>query len=155
MPTHRWQRPLRLNWRAVGGWYWIGVALGFGVGIGVLLAAILGFSPIGWVVAVVAGAGAGLAVGFALPGDWAEAIAGAVGGVVGAAGTGRLVSGALRAGGTKGGTALLVGAAGVGLAALALVPVLGYLEAVVVPAVGARLRRRAPRRYAGLRSLAD
>ena len=65
------------------------------------------------------------------------------------------VSGALRTGGTKVGTAMLVGAAGIGLAALALVPVLGYLEAVAVPAVGARLRRRAPRRYAGLRPLAD
>jgi len=37
---------------------------------------------------------------------------------------------------------------------LAWVPVVGYLEAVFVPAFAARLRRRAPERYAGLRSLA-
>jgi len=32
--------------------------------------------------------------------------------------------------------------------------VLGYLEALAVPLLGARLRRRAPDRHAGLRSLA-
>ena len=50
--------------------------------------------------------------------------------------------------------ALLVGGAAVVLAALAFVPVLGYVEAVALPAFGARLRARAGRRYAGLRSLA-
>jgi hypothetical protein len=49
---------------------------------------------------------------------------------------------------------VLVGIAAIVVAALAFVPVLGYLEAVAVPAVAARLRRRAPERYAGLRSLA-
>jgi hypothetical protein len=39
-------------------------------------------------------------------------------------------------------------------AALAFVPVVGYLEAIVVPALGLRLRRRAPERHAGLRTLA-
>jgi hypothetical protein len=49
---------------------------------------------------------------------------------------------------------LLVGLAGVGIAALALIPFVGYLQAVAVPAVAARARRREPERYAGLRSLA-
>jgi hypothetical protein len=48
---------------------------------------------------------------------------------------------------------LLVLASLVG-AALAFVPVVGYLEAVAVPALGARARRRTPERHAGLRSLA-
>jgi hypothetical protein len=34
------------------------------------------------------------------------------------------------------------------------VPALGYLEAVALPALAARLRRRSPERYAGLRTLA-
>ena len=40
------------------------------------------------------------------------------------------------------------------LAALALVPVVGYVEGVVVPLLGLRIRRRAAERYAGLRTLA-
>jgi len=32
--------------------------------------------------------------------------------------------------------------------------VLGYLEAVALPAIAGRLRRRAPETYAGLRTLA-
>ena len=39
-------------------------------------------------------------------------------------------------------------------AALAFVPVVGYLEALAVPLLGLRLRRRAPDTHAGLRSLA-
>jgi hypothetical protein len=49
---------------------------------------------------------------------------------------------------------VLVGGAAVALAALAFVPGLGYVEAVAVPALGLRLRRRAPQRHAGLRTLA-
>jgi len=65
-----------------------------------------------------------------------------------------LVLGAIRRGGTKGGTAFLVAAAGVVVAVLALVPVVGYVEAVAVPLLAARIRRRRPERYAGLRTLA-
>ncbi|MDQ3874607.1 MAG: hypothetical protein M3322_03500, partial [Actinomycetota bacterium] len=63
--------------------------------------------------------------------------------------------GALRTGGTRLGTAILLSLGAVGVAALALVPGLGYVEALAVPALGARLRRRTVERYAGLRSLAD
>jgi hypothetical protein len=47
-----------------------------------------------------------------------------------------------------------VPAASLAVAALAFVPVLGYLEAVLAPLLGDRLRRRASGRYAGLRVLA-
>ena len=39
-------------------------------------------------------------------------------------------------------------------AGFAFVPVVGYLEAIAVPLLGLRLRRRAPDKHAGLRSLA-
>jgi hypothetical protein len=42
----------------------------------------------------------------------------------------------------------------VALAVLAFVPLLGFVEAVLVPAIGARMRRGEPTRYAGLRTLA-
>ena len=44
--------------------------------------------------------------------------------------------------------------AAVPLAAIAWIPIVGYLEAAVVPAFAARLRGRTAERYAGLRSLA-
>ena len=50
--------------------------------------------------------------------------------------------------------ALLVVIGAVVVAALAFVPVVGYVEALALPALGMRLRRRAGKRYAGLRTLA-
>jgi len=64
------------------------------------------------------------------------------------------VAGALRRGGTRGGLATLVGLGAVGVAALAFVPGLGYVEALALPVLGLRLRRKTPERYAGLRTLA-
>ena len=40
------------------------------------------------------------------------------------------------------------------VALLALVPIVGYVEAIAVGALGIRVRRRAGKRYAGLRPLA-
>ena len=40
------------------------------------------------------------------------------------------------------------------VAALGLIPGVGYLEALALPALGARIRRRGGERYAGLRILA-
>jgi hypothetical protein len=131
----------------VGGWYWIGVAIGFGVAIGVFAGGVLGASSVGTVVAAVIAAALGGLAGWEI-GGMGEIIGGA-------AGASRLLQGTLRTGGTRAGTAVLLGAAAVVLAALALVPALGYLEAIAVPALGVRLRRRTPERYAGLRSLAD
>jgi len=52
------------------------------------------------------------------------------------------------------GTGILVSLAGILLAALAFVPLVGYLEALGLPALAARARKREPERYAGLRTLA-
>jgi hypothetical protein len=49
---------------------------------------------------------------------------------------------------------VLVAGAALVVAALAFIPIVGYLEAVVVPVLAARLRGRAAERYAGLRTLA-
>ena len=139
----------------MGGWYWIGVSVGLGVGAGVLLA---GFTAralaVAGVVAAAAGAGLGFAVDAWQPGGWCDVAGGVVGGLAGALGAAQLVRGALRRGGTRGGTATLVAGAGVVAAALAWVPAIGYVEALVIPALAARIRKRMPERYAGLRTLA-
>ena len=49
---------------------------------------------------------------------------------------------------------MVVAGAAAAVAALAWVPVAGFIEAIALPALAARLRRRAPERYAGLRTLA-
>jgi hypothetical protein len=133
----------------MGGWYTIGILAGLGAAFGVLAA---GLVP-RFLVAAIAALAAGVLVGLLVFG-WPEAVAGAVGGVLGSLGATPVVSGALRRGGTRGGTALLVGAFAIVVAALAFVPVLGYLEAAALPALGRRLRRREPDRHAGLRTLA-
>jgi hypothetical protein len=137
----------------VGGWYWIGVAVGLGVALGVLLAGLLAGTRLGLGAAIVLAAGAGLLVGLAI-GEWAEAIGGAAGGVLGSLGSAQLVAGTLRRGGSRFGTAIFIGFAAVGLAVLAWIPAFGYVEAALVPALAARLRGRAAERYAGLRTLA-
>jgi len=129
----------------MGGWYWIGVCAGLGAAAGVLLAGIAGRA----LVAAGLAAAAGVGIGFAVHG-WPDALVGAAGGLLGGFGAATVVRGALG----RGGTALLVGAAALMVAGLALVPVVGYIEALALPALAARLRRRAPERYAGLRTLA-
>jgi hypothetical protein len=133
----------------VGDWYTIGILVGLGAAIGLAATGVLRRALAGLVVAVVAAVAIGLVFG-----QWDEAVGGAVGAVCGAIGSGPLVRGALRRGGTRGGTALLLAVAALVGAALAFVPVVGYLEALAVPALGARLRARTPERHAGLRSLA-
>jgi hypothetical protein len=137
----------------VGSWYWIGVCAGLGVAVGVFLAALFAGTRLALAAALVLAAGIGVAIGLAL-GQWGEAIGGGVGGVLGAVGAAQLAGGTIRRGGARFGTAVFFGLAAVVLAALAWIPIVGYLEAVLVPAFGARLRGRAPERYAGLRSLA-
>jgi hypothetical protein len=137
----------------MGSWYWIGVCAGLGVAAGVLLAGILAGTWTALTGALVLAAGAGVGLGFAL-GEWEEAIGGGAGGALGAIGAAQLVAGTLRRGGARFGTGVFVGAAAVVLAGLAWIPAVGYLEATLVPALAARLRGRAPERYAGLRSLA-
>ncbi|HEY3018527.1 MAG TPA: hypothetical protein VGJ23_06830 [Gaiellaceae bacterium] len=137
----------------MGDWYWIGVCAGLGVGIGVLVAGLFAGTRIALTAALVFAAGVGVAVGFGI-GEWDEAIGGGAGGTLGAIGAAQLVMGTLRRGGARFGTAVFVGLAALVLAALAWIPAVGYLESALVPAFAARLRGRAPERYAGLRSLA-
>jgi hypothetical protein len=137
----------------MGSWYWIGVCAGLGVAVGVLLSGLFAGTRIALTGALVLAAGIGVAIGFGL-GQWDEAIGGGAGGALGAIGGAQLVTGTMRRGGARFGVAVFVALAALMLAAVAWIPVAGYLEAALVPAFAARLRGRAPERYAGLRSLA-
>jgi hypothetical protein len=138
----------------MGAWYWIGVAAGLGAAAGVLVSGLVRVAVAALVLAGAAGAGLGIAVDAWQPGSWGDVAAGAAGGLLAALGAVQIVRGALRRGGTPGGTALLVSGAALAVAGVAWVPALGYVEAIVLPALAARLRRRQPERYAGLRTLA-
>jgi hypothetical protein len=137
----------------VWSWYWVGVAAGVGAALGVIAVALVGARgarlALGSGVGVAAGIGLGLLVG-----DWPEAAGGGVGALLGTLGTAPTLRGTLKRGGTRGATAALLVAGSIVVAALAFVPILGYLLAVAVPLAGARARRRSPERYAGLRTLA-
>jgi hypothetical protein len=133
----------------MGDWYTIGLSAGLGVAIGILAA---GVFPRRWIapaLAAIVGLGLGLLVE-----NWQEALAGFVGGFLGGLGAGPIVRGALRRGGTRGGIAALVTGASVLAAALAFVPIVGYVLAVVLPVFGLRTQSREPDRHAGLRTLA-
>jgi hypothetical protein len=133
----------------VGDWYTVGILVGLGTAIGVAMTAALARVVAGLVVACAVS----VVIGFAF-GQWDEAAGGFAGAICGSLGSAPLVTGALRRGGTRGGTATLLAGGSLVLAALAFVPVVGYLEAIAVPLLGLRLRRRAPERHAGLRTLA-
>jgi hypothetical protein len=133
----------------VGDWYTIGILVGIGTALGVACTGALRRLVAGAVVA----AAAAVAIGFAF-GQWEHAAGGFVGAICGAVGSAPLVTGTLRRGGTRGGTATLLALIALVGAALAFVPVVGYLEAIALPALGLRLRRRRPDTHAGLRSLA-
>jgi hypothetical protein len=142
----------------MGSWYWIGVSAGLGAAVGVLFAALAGSGRLGRIAAILlagaAGAGIGYAIGSWQPGGWGDRAAGIAGALAGALGAAQVVRGALRRGGTRGGTAAIVVGAALAVAALAWIPIVGYVEALALPAVAARLRRAQPDRYAGLRTLA-
>ncbi len=137
----------------MGEWYWWGLAAGLGTGVGLLAAGLLGWHRAAAAAGVLLAAVLGLGVGL-LIGEWDEAAACAAGGALGALGAAPFSLRSVEAGGTRGGTSLLLGAAALAACALALVPGLGYLVTVVVPVLGVRLSTRAPKRYAGLRTLA-
>jgi len=142
----------------MGSWYWIGVSAGLGAGVGVLVAGAVGVVRTVLLASALAATLGGAALGFGIdewqPGGWADVVAGAGGGLLGLLGAAQVVVGALRRGGTRGGTATLVGGAALVVAAAAWIPAVGYLEALALPALAARLRRARPERYAGLRTLA-
>jgi hypothetical protein len=139
----------------MGAWYWIGVATGLGVGAGIVLGALAPGGRIGLTAAIAAALGiaAGIGIGH-LVGGWAEAAGGAAGGFLGALSAVPIVAGAVRAGGTRFGVAVIVALAGLVVAAISFVPGLGYVVAVLVPVSAHRLRGRGGQRYAGLRILA-
>jgi hypothetical protein len=148
--------PLGSTLRRVGDWasWWtIGIDVGFGVALGVLFAGIAGGRRLVVAVAFLLAAAAAAVIGL-LVWRWDNAVGGIAGALVGAAAGGQVVAGARRRGGTHAGLAVLVAGAALVVAALAVVPVVGYLEAIALPALAARLRRRSPDRYAGLRTLA-
>jgi hypothetical protein len=143
----------------VGTWYWIGVSAGLGAAVGILIAAAVGAAVrVVLVVAGVAAVLAGLAVGFGIdewqPGGWEDVVLGAVGALLGLLAAAHVVGGALRRGGTRGGTGALVAGSAFVVAALAWIPAAGYVIAVALLVLSVRLRRAQPERYAGLRTLA-
>jgi hypothetical protein len=137
----------------VGSWYTIGLCLGLGVGLGVVLIGILGSNVLGVGVGTIVGVAIGAVVGFGIGGA-AETIAGGVGGFLGALAAAAVVHGALRRGGTRIGIAAYVGVLGLLVCLLALIPAVGYVEAVAIPLLAARMRGRQAARFAGLRTLA-
>jgi hypothetical protein len=137
----------------MGDWYTIGLTLGLGVGFGVILAGLLAANTVGIGAAVVVGVVAGAALGWAI-GDTSELVAGALGGLLGALSAAAVVVGALRRGATRFGVAAYLGAVGILLLLVALIPVAGYAAAIFLPVLAARLRGREAARFAGLRTLA-
>lgn len=133
-------------------WYTVGLFAGLGVAVGIAVVGLLGGRRIA-VLAPLIGAVLGAALGLVLA-DVEEAIAGGIGGALGAFGAAQLVRGALDRGGTRVATGFFVVIGALFVALLALVPVVGYVLAIAAPALGLRLRRRAGKRYAGLRTLA-
>jgi hypothetical protein len=134
-------------------WYTIGLCLGLGLGFGVLLAGLLAVNAVGTAAAALVGAAVGAGIGLGI-GEIPETIAGGAGGFIGALSAGAVVQGAMRRGATRLGIAAYLGAAGVLVLLLALVPVVGYLAVVALPVLAIRMRGRQAARYAGLRTLA-
>jgi hypothetical protein len=142
----------------VGSWYWIGVSAGLGTAVGVLLSGAADGGRGRRIVVILlsgaAGAGIGFMIGSWQSGGWGDRAAGIAGGLAGALGATQTVSGAIRRGGTRAGTAALVGGGALVLAALAWIPVAGYVIALALLVLVPLLRRARPERYAGLRTLA-
>jgi hypothetical protein len=142
----------------MGSWYWIGVSVGLGAATGVLVAAVVGagvrvvLGAAG--VALLVGAAVGLGIDRWQLGGWADIVVGAGGALAGLLGAAQTVTGALRRGGTRIGTATLVGGAAIVVAGVAWIPVAGYVVALALLALTVLLRRARPERYAGLRTLA-
>jgi hypothetical protein len=119
-------------------WYLLGLVLGFGVLAGVGIVGALR-NP-AWALLALAAAVPGVAVALiALP--WWSLVALAAAALLAFLGLRRLSTEALPA-------------AALGALVLVAIPALGYVAAVVTPIAGARLGRRADKRYAGLRVLA-
>jgi hypothetical protein len=137
----------------VGDWYQIGITVGLGVAAGLLLAGLLAGWRYGLLTSVVGALAVGVLAGLLVKG-WIGLPGALVGGLVGAVSASVIARGALRRGATPSGTAFIVGSASIAVALLALIPLVGYVLAVAVPALAVRRARKEPDRHAGLRTLA-
>ena len=137
----------------MGDWYAIGITVGIGVAAGIAFAGVLAGLRFGFATTFLGALLVGVGVGLIVNG-WLGAGGGVVGAVIGAISAAAIVRGANRRGATLGGTAFLLLGVAVVVGLLALVPAIGYLEAVVLPVIAARRARSGPEKYAGLRSLA-
>ena len=137
----------------MGDWYEVGVTLGLGLAAGLLFAAILAAWRYGVLASTLGALAVGVVAGLLVKG-WIGLPGALVGAVIGAVSASIVARGALRRGATRGGTAFLVGSASIFIALLALIPLAGYVLAILVPALAIRRARREPERHAGLRSLA-
>ena len=120
---------------------------------GLLLAGLLAGWRYGLLTSVVGALAVGVLAGLLVKG-WIGLPGALVGALVGAVSASVIARGALRRGATPGGTAFIVGSASIAVALLALIPLVGYVLAVAVPALAARRARQEPDRHAGLRTLA-
>ena len=137
----------------MGNWYTVGLCLGLGLALGVAVTGILGANMLGVGASAVVGVALGVAVGL-LVGETEEAVACAAGAVLGSLSAAVAVRGALRRGATRFGIGAYLGAVGILVALLSLVPFVAYLLAVAVPLLAVRMRGRQAARFAGLRTLA-
>jgi hypothetical protein len=133
--------------------YEIGVTVGMGLALGVLIAGILAGWRHGLVASTVGALGIGLVAGLLVHG-WLDVPGGVIGGMLGAISASSIVRGALRRGATLGATAMLLIGAAIAIAFVSIIPVVGFILAVVVPVVAYRRARAEPERFAGPRTLA-
>jgi hypothetical protein len=137
----------------MGDWYSIGVALGVGLGLGLMLSGILSVNRAGVALSLLLGVVVGGSLGLVVD-NREEVVSGAIGGFLGAFSAAVVVYAAMRRGATRMGVAAYVGAVGFLVLLLAFVPVAGYVLAVALPLLAARMRGKQAARYAGLRTLA-
>jgi len=145
----------------MGAWYWIGVSAGLGAALGLVVSGLSGFFhpfrghfAVRAIVILWLGVLVGIGIRAWESGGWLDAVAGGIAAFLVFLGGAQIVAGTLRRGGTRGGTATLFAGAALVAAGLAFIPVVGYLETILLPALALRLRRTQPERYAGLRTLA-
>jgi hypothetical protein len=131
----------------------IGIAAGIGDALGLAAAGAFARSARAPLAAAAIGLVGGALIGW-LVFDWKAGVVGGIAGVLSGLGAGTFVRGAVRRGGTPGGTALILVGAAVIVLAVSLIPVVGFILAIAIPVVGLRSRQRAGEKYAGLRTLA-
>jgi hypothetical protein len=133
--------------------YEVGVTVGMGLAVGVLIAGVLAGWRHGLVASTVGALGIGLVAGLLVHG-WLDVPGGVIGGMLGAISASSVVRGAMRRGATLGATAMLLTGAAIVIAFVSIIPLVGFILAVVVPVVAYRRARSEPERFAGLRTLA-